>query len=162
MVLKSSAEVFAAAASEWIKRLGRGGKSRIALELGISPQYLTDILRGRRAWTDNLRDRLSGLTGIPVYEIYRIGEHFLETGVWLPYEHQIRHTLPHSLERAEGLYKLAAKECKLSPVPFFSAQALPVWEAPGIKAYLDGKIDDHELFESAKDLCTRISGSHRA
>lgn len=59
-----------AAASAIVRDLPHGGKSQLAMRVGISPGHLHDLLTGRRAGTDeDLRGRLADELGVSVNAI---------------------------------------------------------------------------------------------
>lgn len=159
-VRASSAEYFASAAKKLIQGLGRGGQEKVAQAIGVSPSHLSDIINERKNWTDDLRDRLAHYFQLDVAEIMFMGRGLVETGVWFPHGREVSDLPPRSMERAERIYVLAARESGFRDFRFFAPECLRVWAPALIEQYVGGKISDGQLYESAVILCRKTIGKN--
>lgn len=73
-MVSSTAQNFSAALKKIVKSMPYGSQTEIADKLGVSRQYLNDLLSGRKRWTDDLKDKASHALGTPVQDLLAIGE----------------------------------------------------------------------------------------
>lgn len=155
-MVSSTAQNFSAAMKRIVKSMPYGSQTEIAEKLGVSRQYLTDLLSGRKRWTDELKDKASHALGTPVQDLLAIGEILIESGQYFPYVREVRPLAPNSPERAEWIMKRAGRDAGLGDVRFLSVSAVQIWCSNMINQYLKGKETDADLYESALTCCKKI------
>ena len=155
-MVSSTAANFAAAMKRIVKAMPYGSQSEIAEKLGVSRQYLNDLLSGRKRWTDDLKDRAANALGTPVQDLLAIGEILIESGQYFPYVREVRTLPPNSVERAEWIMKRAGRDAGLGDVRFLSVSAVQIWCSSVINPYLKGKESDADLYESMLTCCKKI------
>lgn len=102
-MVTSTAANFTAAMARIVKTQPYGSQTEIAEKLGVSRQYLNDLLSGRKRWTDDLKDRAANALGSTVQDLLLIGETICETGQYFPYVREVRNLPPNSEQRAEWI-----------------------------------------------------------
>ena len=73
-MVSSTAQNFSAVLKKIVKSMPYGSQTEIADKLGVSRQYLNDLLSGRKRWTDDLKGKASHALGTPVQDLLAIGE----------------------------------------------------------------------------------------
>lgn len=71
-MVSSTAANFAAAMKRILKGMPYGSQSEVAEKLGVSRQYLNDLLSGRKRWTDELKDKAAHALGTTVQDLLRV------------------------------------------------------------------------------------------
>lgn len=71
---------FRAALSMWVKREGYGSQNRLAAAVGVSPQYLSEILNEKKDGTEEKRRAIAEASGHTYEEFLNIGREILESG----------------------------------------------------------------------------------
>jgi transcriptional regulator with XRE-family HTH domain len=143
----SSAEMFAAAARAIADRLPYGSQKTIAKAMGVRDGYLSDLLKGKRNWSDNLRDKFAHAVGMSVVEIYGIGEGINKTGKFFPYSAQVADTPPSSPERASRIVCLTMQELRFDFTQFATPHIIAASDFKVVKEYLAGRVSDEKLYD---------------
>lgn len=117
-MVTSTAANFTAAMARIVKTQPYGSQTEIAEKLGVSRQYLNDLLSGRKRWTDDLKDRAANALGSTVQDLLLIGETICETGQYFPYVREVRNLPPNSEQRAEWIIVLSTFVSDIKGCPF--------------------------------------------
>ncbi len=76
--MESSNDCFVEALQKKLKDQGRGAKKRLAQQVGVSANHLSDILGRRKNAGQNLKERMAHALGISFEEILVLGRHIIE------------------------------------------------------------------------------------
>lgn len=117
-MVTSTAANFTAAMARIVKTQPYGSQTEIAEKLGVSRQYLNDLLQGRKRWTDDLKDRAANALGSTVQDLLLIGETICETGQYFPYVREVRNLPPNSEQRAEWIMVPSTLVSDIKGCPF--------------------------------------------
>lgn len=138
---------------------GRGWRTELAKYMGVSQGFVSKIFN-KETSAINARhmDLIAGFIGMPVKLILEIGTTIQGGGEFDPISLEVSGTAPHTVERAERLYRMAAKEVGVNDeAPWLASRALGVWDAPGLDKYLSGGIkSDVDFFEMAKRYLSTV------
>jgi hypothetical protein len=143
----SSAEMFAMAAKAIADRLPYGSQKTIATTMGVRDGYLSDLLKGKRNWSDRLRDKFAQAVGLSVVEIYGIGDGIAQTGKFFPYKAQVASTPLHSAERASKIVCLTMRELRFDFEQFATPHIIAASDFKIVKEYLAGRVSDEHLYD---------------
>lgn len=143
----SSAEMFLRAAAKIVERMPHGAQGKIAKAMGVRDGYLSDLLKGKRNWSDRLRDKFAHAVGMSVVEIYGIGDDLNKTGAFFPYKSQVQDTPPHSSERAARIVMLAMKEIKLHLEVMASPRVAETINSEAFQEYRAGRFSDGDYYQ---------------
>lgn len=152
----SSARCFSAAVGRIIKGYPRGCQRTLAEKIRISPQYINDMIAGRKLWPDEHKDSIAQSLGFSVSELLQIGQIIIETGQFFPYIKDVAALTPHSEDRADWIMRRAGRDEGLGDVRFLVSAAVKLWAYGLIEPYLAGKETDAELYERTRLICRRI------
>ena len=145
----SSAACFAEGVKQILKRQPRGAQTKLAQTLGVSKQYMNDIVSQRAATPDELKDRIAKELGLSLIELLYIGETYITTGKYFPYMRGAVQLPAQSFERAAYIYKKAAEESKIGVTFMYTADAMKPCQYPGVQEFVDGTMDDADLYDEA-------------
>ena len=59
---------------DYLETKGRGSSKVLAKQLNIRPSYLSDLVTGKRAWSDKMKDKVMRQTNTRMSDILRKGE----------------------------------------------------------------------------------------
>jgi hypothetical protein len=157
-MIKTSAEVWLAAVQGLVKLriTERGGLKRLADNMGIKPGYLTDLLCGRRNWSDNFRDKFANIMGVSVADVYAIGEEKIKTGHIFPYNRALNGAAPSSVDRAVKIVALVFVEFKLGRVATINADFVKGMFPTELDAYLEGHVPDGAFYKGVKTAIAEL------
>lgn len=154
MTRHTTSEIFAVAAREIVKRtMDRGQQKHLAKSMNIRPSYLSDLLAGRRNWSDRLRDKFVDVINVSITDLYAIGEEFLKTGTFFPHVGSVSKHPAHTIERAAFILELALHDFHLSNVGGATPEVLLAWKPATLEAYLKGQASDGALYDM---LCAAL------
>lgn len=151
----SSSQCFSAAVERLIRGQPHGFQKSFAKKIRISPQYLSDLLAGRKFWPDEHKDRAAQTLGHSVSDLLQIGQIVMESGQFFPYIREVSALTPNSEERAEWIMKRAARDEGIGDVRCFAIAAVKIWN-PSMLVYLNGKETDADLYEQTRAVSRRI------
>lgn len=152
----SSSRCFSAAVERIIRNHPHGFQRDLAKRIKISPQYLNDLVAGRKLWPDEHKDRVANLLGASVSELLQIGQVLIDTGQFFPYIHDVAALIPQSEDRAEWIMKRAGHDEGVGDVRFLVPAAVKIWGYGLIEPYMAGKETDADLYERTRAICRRI------
>jgi hypothetical protein len=145
--VSSSAELFILAASAIVDRMPHGSQGKLAKVMGVRDGYLSDLIKGKRNWSDRLRDKFADSVGMSVAELYSIGEGINKTGMFFPYMRKVQDTPPYSIHRASRIIQLVMKEIRLEGTALYDEKLLSAWMPKEIERYLKKAISDGDLYD---------------
>lgn len=150
-------ELLSAAVRMFLQKEGRGGQTALATRLGVTKSHLNNLLAGRTAWPDHLKEKVARIYQCSVANLLTLGEEYLATGVWFPYGQSILHLPPQSLERLEALFHFAAGNHGLGIADtLFTKKTLVIMFPTLCADFIKGKLTDAEAYGSACELCQQI------
>lgn len=136
-----------------IDRRPHGLQVELAQKCGVKPQYINAIYKGRKPGSETVRRKIADALGYGYEEFLEMGFDLLgesQPKVVFLYADEVAHLAENSEERASKIYQLAGKEFGMEGLHWFTERAIRVVLPPGVQDYLDGKIDDIELFREAR------------
>lgn len=152
----STRESFRTAVLKLLEKRGRGAQGELAKFLGVTRQQFNDMCHGRRRVPDGTKDKVAEFFGFPVSQILFMGDYYLRSGIFFPYHQEVHHLEIHSKERAEKIYRLAGEEVGFGSTQMFKSDALRAWNAPGYIEYIEGEIEDGQLYATALKTAKNI------
>ena len=151
-----TAQYFNAAVKRIIDEKPHGYQSKFAKTLNMSASYLNDILKGRKFWQDEDKDKVAAFLEMTVADLLIIGQAFLETGEFFPYIRQVSALPEHSEDRAQWIISQTGKDAGFTDVRFFSVAAVKIWDPEILEKYLKSEESDSSLYERAYELSKTI------
>lgn len=149
-------KLFEAALRQILEKQGWGAKSALAKRVGISPQYMGQLVKGDRKGDEELRHLIARELGFSYSDFLEVGRRALNIDKkeeqLFPYAEELSGFPLASDTRAHQIYQLAAQECDLPAMPFYNERER---SSPGVQDYIDGKIDDNELLRLARKEVNR-------
>lgn len=76
--MKTSNDCFVAALQKRLKEQGRGSKKKLAADVGVSPNHLSDILAGRKNAGQKLKERIAVTFDISFEDMLVLGRRIAE------------------------------------------------------------------------------------
>ena len=145
--MSSISEYFSAAVRGILDREPRGAQSDLALTLGISPAYLSQLLAGQKRWTEELQLKVAAHFGYGLFDLLETGRFYLERGVFFPYAGRLKDFAAHSPDKARMISILAGQDAGILGAKLvFTAETLPLL-VPQVKRYYKREIDSAELYQ---------------
>lgn len=152
--------IFAASVRQLVQKEGRGGQNVLAERIGIKKAHLSNMLAGRSAWPDHIKERVAHIYGYSVAELLLLGEQYLQTGIWFPHVRAVINLLPSSPERLEAIIRLAAEDVGYGHV-LFSQLTIPHIFHSVYADYTAGKISDAAAYDHALHFLAKICPSKK-
>lgn len=113
------AELFRRTFKVWIEGQPRGEQSEIADTIGISRQYMSDFINGRKMLSEEKREALAALAGFTYVEFLRMGEDMFadeiswESHPYITFDYINKYRLEEIIKTIEATE--AKSSVKLSP-----------------------------------------------
>jgi hypothetical protein len=132
------------------RRFGRGGKKLISDRMNIQPSYLSDLLGGRRTWTDDMKDSFARAVRLSLIDLFNMAVSLDREGCIFPYPDKVYETRPYSKERAVVIFKLAAERYCID-IPWVFNDGILCRSPFGVilEQYRQAQITDAVLHEKA-------------
>lgn len=150
-------EAFAAATRVLLREQGRGAQVRLAQALGVSKQYVSDLIAERRRIPDGLKDEIADYFDKSFVEMILIGDGYIREGVFFPHSSQVEGLPANSPERALQICILAGNDEGLDAGRLLrDPDALHHTGIDGVDEYLAGDLSDAALYKEARRMFSDI------
>jgi transcriptional regulator with XRE-family HTH domain len=137
-----------------LRKRGYGAKKEVAEAVGISPNYLSNILSGQRNPGQRLQEAIAMYFGYSLLEFYLLGDHISKGNLFLGKEGV--DLPPHSAARAEKIINKVLADLGFMDLNLISSKHLMEQRLAGGDDYLSGQISDVEYYDRLHKLFREV------
>lgn len=128
----------------------------LADHLGTSPGYLCEVMAGRKRFKLENQEKVAAFFELKYVDFLSYGESLLRGLKSFPWISLLDGFPKNSAARASFIYRRAGEQFGLHGFAFFNPAAMEVSREKDVEEYMNGKIEEAELFDRAKLLMAKL------